>query len=148
MAIPVFRRFSVRSRRSLPMTRFQRLKKALTSARTLYPEDFCQAVTVGVTAGSRWGVGGALTPAKPPKRHSAYFTKLAAAATSRLVKYPALQRRPKQTRRPLARPALQPQRRLSGAPGVLHECAEDRVHAGLVAVSLLPEKLDHVLVQA
>ena len=38
--------------------------------------------------------------------------------------------------------------RLSGAPGVLHECAEDRVHAGLVAVSLLPEKLDHVLVQA
>src|SRR5688572_13587715 len=85
MAIPVFHRSSVRNRRSLPMTRFQRLKKALTGARTLYREDFCQAVTVGVTAGSRWGVGGALTPAKPPKRHSAYFTKLAASATGRLV---------------------------------------------------------------
>src|SRR3954464_15777596 len=112
MAVPVFRRSSVRNRRSLPMTRFQRPKKALTGARTLYPEDFCQAVT----AGSRWGVGGALTPAKPPKRHLAYFTKLAAAATSRLVKYPALQRRPKQTRRPLARPALQPQRPLTWLP--------------------------------
>ena len=47
MAVPVFRRSSVRNRRSLPMTRFQRPKKALTGARTLYPEDFCQAVTVG-----------------------------------------------------------------------------------------------------
>jgi hypothetical protein len=38
--------------------------------------------------------------------------------------------------------------RSSDAPGVLHECAKDCVHAGLVAVSLLPEKLDDVLIQA
>ena len=44
MAISVFRRSSVRNRRASPMTRFQRLKNASTRARTLYRDDFYQAM--------------------------------------------------------------------------------------------------------